>query len=84
MKRRLVSAFAVIALTLLFMKVFGSIRFTDGMTTALVQAADWFGVHGVEGIEDFYLLISAIVALTLSLLIVSIAHTTRKRRPHRP
>ena len=72
--------FAVIVMTLLFMRVLGGIRFTDGMTDGLLRAAALFGVYGDEGIEDFYLLTTALASLALSLLIVGTANVVRTRR----
>lgn len=80
MKRWLVSVLTIVVLTLLFMKIFGSIWFTDDMTEALVRTAAWLNIYGDEGIEDFYLLTTALVSLALSLLIVSIVNIVRTRR----
>ena len=76
----MVAVLAVVVLTLAFMKLLGGLRFSDGVTQALVRTADALGVHGDEGIENLYMLGTVIVGLVLSILIVGGLHAIGWRR----
>ncbi len=79
MRKRLVDAVLVIALALLFMKLFGSVHFTPSMTDHLVRFAASFGRYGDEDVEDLFLLVATITSFVLSLLIVGIARFVSSR-----
>jgi hypothetical protein len=66
----LLRGLAVVALTLLLMKLFGSLRFAPWATGWLIDAAALFGLHGVEAVENFYMLATILLSLLIALALV--------------
>jgi hypothetical protein len=69
--RLLLQGIAVLAVWMGLGRIIWHVPFTPGMTEALVRAASWLDIHGVEDVEDLYLDVMTVLSLALALLIVA-------------
>ena len=63
-----------------FTMAFGHVSFTPGMTAALVRLSSYFGFNGDEAVEDFFMILSAVVALFLATGVVWLGNQAVRRR----
>jgi DMSO/TMAO reductase YedYZ heme-binding membrane subunit len=68
--RKLLNIVAILALWIGLSFLFGHIHFTSSMTDDLIRTTSALGIYGDEAIEDFYMVVTMVLALILSIGIV--------------